>query len=420
MRISVKTFLMLFVLGTCWTAVYSLPFIQYLLYDPFREAIGCSNAQLGLLMTIFGLGNIFGAPLGGWLADRFDYRKIYVGSLLVCGVLAIYFASAISYSNALIVWVGLAVGVLVMNYPSHIKIVRMLASDSDQGKIFGLNESFGGAASIIVNAILLFVFARFAKQLWGMRAVVYIIGALCLVCAVICIFMLKNVGKTVENGAVKEDDEPRMTGKEFVSIIKNPATWIIGFSIFAVYSFVVSMSYFTPYFTAVIGGTVAVSGLISLVRTYGLRLVGAPLGGYLADKFKSVSKLLIVIFVIGILILTVFLSMVSYLSTGIFILLTLIVGTIVYMGKGCYYALVTELHVSRAHSASTIGVAAALGFSPDVFMFALAGHWIDKYGNTGYRYLFLFQLIILVIGILGSIFALAYKKKYHSEKEEEN
>lgn len=419
MRISVKTFLMLFVLGMCWTAVYSLPFIQYLLYDPFREAIGCSNAQLGLLMTIFGLGNIFGAPLGGWLADRFDYRKIYVGSLLVCGVLAIFFASSISYSNALFVWVGLAVGVLVMNYPSHIKIVRMLASDSDQGKIFGLNESFGGAASIIVNAILLFVFARFAKQFWGIRAVVYIIGALCLVCAVVCIFMLKNVGRTEKSGAAKEE-EHRMTGKEFVSIIKNPATWIIGFSIFAVYSFVVSMSYFTPYFTAVIGGTVAVSGLISLVRTYGLRLVGAPLGGYLADKFKSVSKLLIVIFAIGILILTIFLSMVSYLSAGIFILLTLVVGTIVYMGKGCYYALVTELHVSRAHSASTIGVAAALGFSPDVFMFALAGHWIDKYGNAGYKYLFLFQLIILVIGILGSICALAYKKKYHSEKEAVN
>lgn len=418
MRISVKTFLKLFVLGMSWTAVYSLPFIQYLLYDPFRESLKCTNAQLGLLMTIFGLGNVLGAPLGGWLADRFDYRKIYVGSLVVCGVCSIYFASAISYPNALFVWVGLAVGVLVMNYPSHIKIVRMLADDGDQGKIFGLNESFGGIASIIVNAVLLFVFARFAKQFFGIRAVIYLIGALCFICAVVCAFMLRGVGRTDENVAAEE--EHKMTGKEFFSIVKNPATWIIGFSIFVVYSFVVSMSYFTPYFTAVMGGTVAVSGLISLVRTYGLRLVGAPLGGWLADKFKSVSKLLLVIFGIGIIVLSIFLSMVSYITAGLFILLTLIVGTIVYMGKGSYYALVTELHVPRDHSASTIGVAAALGFSPDIFMFALAGHWIDKYGNAGYKYLFIFQLIILVVGIFGSICALAYKKKYHSEKEEAN
>lgn len=65
MKLSVKTFVQLFILGTCWTIVYALPFIQYILYDPLLEQLGCSNTQLGLLMTIFGLGNIFGAPVGG-------------------------------------------------------------------------------------------------------------------------------------------------------------------------------------------------------------------------------------------------------------------------------------------------------------------------------------------------------------------
>ena len=89
MKITAKTFVKLTVLGMSWTIVYTLAFIQYILYDPFLESIGCTNAQLGLLMTIFGLGNVLGAPVGGWLADRFDYKKIYVGSLIVNGVLPI-------------------------------------------------------------------------------------------------------------------------------------------------------------------------------------------------------------------------------------------------------------------------------------------------------------------------------------------
>lgn len=91
MKLSVKTFVQLFILGTCWTIVYALPFIQYILYDPLLEQLGCSNTQLGLLMTIFGLGNIFGAPVGGWLADRFDYKKIFVASIVLNGVLSIIF-----------------------------------------------------------------------------------------------------------------------------------------------------------------------------------------------------------------------------------------------------------------------------------------------------------------------------------------
>lgn len=416
MKITAKTFVKLTVLGMSWTIVYTLAFIQYILYDPFLESIGCTNAQLGLLMTIFGLGNVLGAPVGGWLADRFDYKKIYVGSLIVNGVLPILFANSMNYGTAIVIWIGLAVGALVMNYPSHIKIVRMLADDSNQGKIFGLNESFVGITGIVLNAILLFAFAKFGEGILGVKAVIYIIGIVSILCAIASAFILKDVGKG-ENFETKEKKE-KITGKDYLTILRSPATWLIGLGIFSVYSCAVSMSYFTPYFTAVIGGTVAISGALSLIRTYALRLVGAPLGGWLCDKTKSVSKVLLVVYGIGIAIQIVFIGFVSYISAAVFILLTLVIGTIVYMGKGSYYALATELKVPRRFSASTIGIAAALGFSPDIFMFALAGHWIDKYGNDGYRYIFIFQMIIFIVGILGCLYALRYRKKLESQPEE--
>ena len=407
---SFKSVLKLFILGMSWACIYLLGFIQYLLYDPFKEALGCTNAQLGFLMTIFGLGNIFGAPIGGWLADRFDYRKIYTFSLVGNGVLSLIFAFNMTYSMAVIVWIGLAITTLVMHYPSHIKIVGLLADDKNQGKIFGFNEAFIGIGNIIANAILLYLFARGAEAIGGIKLVIYGIAVLSFIIAAAVWWILHDV----KGGAAEtKSNAPaeKIAGKDFFIVLTSPTTWIVGIGIFSVYSFAVTMSYFTPYLTAVLGGTVAISGVISIIRTHGTRLIGAPLGGFLSDRMGSVSKVLIIIYLCGIAMLLLFLKLPTTVSISIFVFMTLIVACLVYMGKGIYYAVPAELAIPKKYAATTVGIAAALGFSPDIFLFALAGHWLDNYGNDGYTYLFIYQIIVLAIGIAGSLLALHYRKK---------
>ena len=87
------------------------------------------------------------------------------------------------------------------------------------------------------------------------------------------------------------------------------------------------------------------------------------------------------------------------------------------MGKGIYYAVSSEMMVPPQYAATTVGIAAALGFSPDIFLFPLAGYWLDNYGANGYRYLFTFQAVVMAIGILGSLYALHYKKKVAAAAE---
>ena len=76
-------------IALAWEVVYMIPFIQYTLYDPMLNALQCSNTQLGFLLSIYGLGNVFGAPIGGWLADKFDYKKITLWSVILNGVISI-------------------------------------------------------------------------------------------------------------------------------------------------------------------------------------------------------------------------------------------------------------------------------------------------------------------------------------------
>ena len=104
-RFSIGLIFKFVVLGLSWTMAYNLAFLQYTLYDPMLETFGCSNAQLGLLLTIFGIFNILGAPIGGWLCDKFNCKAIYVGSMIVLGLFSALLLFNTSYSMAVVVWI---------------------------------------------------------------------------------------------------------------------------------------------------------------------------------------------------------------------------------------------------------------------------------------------------------------------------
>lgn len=401
-----KLLFQLTIIAICWEVVYIIPFIQYTLYDPILQALQCTNTQLGLLLTIYGLGNIFGAPVGGWLADRFDYRKIILGSVFLNGVVSIAFAYNMNYKFALVTWVGCAITSLVMNYPSMVKILRVIGKEN-QGKVYGFNEAMVGVSGVVMGAAFLYLYTKIGVPALGMKWVMISLGVLSFVMCPILWYVIKDV----EAEDIKDDDSEKMTMKDFMIVLKSPNTWLVGISIFCVYSFTVTMSYFTPYVTSVLGGSVALSGGLAIVRQHGLKLFGAPFGGFCADKLKSPTKVLLPIYVFGIITIVLFLVLPSSTPMMIFIALTFIVGLLGYMGKGIYYAVQEEVDVPVRYSATTIGIAAALGFSPDVFQFALIGYWIDTFGNKGYTYTFIFQIAILVVGIFAGLYILNLKKK---------
>ncbi len=280
------------IMGACWSICYLIPFIQYVFYDPFQEMLGCTNAQLGLLMTVYGLGNLYGCPIGGWIADRFNYKIVYSASVLVNGILGIIFVLNPTYSAALVMWVGFSVASLVMNYPAHIKIVRNLVGDGDQGKIFGFNETAVGIANIVFNAFMMLLFTKFLEGTAGLKAAILGLSVISILLCFAAWFIIENPNR------VKKEGEPavekyKMGVRDYKIILKNPATWLIALSIFSIYSFLTTMSYFTPYFTDVLGATVTFTGVVAIVRTYIMTLFGAPLGGLLTDKLGSASKVLL-------------------------------------------------------------------------------------------------------------------------------
>ena len=320
-------------LGACWSIVYLIPFIQYIWYDPFQEFIGATNTQLGLLITVYGFGNVFGAPIGGWLADRFNYKYIYVASVFLNGVFSLLFVLNPTYTFAFLMWIGFAVASLFLNYPTHIKIVRDLTTDENQGKIFGMNETCIGIFNIIFNAVMMLLYVKFMEGIAGMKAAIIGIAILSFVLTVLIAFVLDNPKEKLAKKAAEATEKTSFL-KDAKVIVKSPATWLVALNVFAVYSFLNTLTYFTPYFTDVLGVTVVFTGWVAIARQHGMTLVGAPVGGFLSDLVKSPSKVLLGVYAVGVLGLIYLIQAGEGVGAAFLIALTLIMSAFVYIGGG--------------------------------------------------------------------------------------
>ncbi len=406
-----KRVITIFLMGTAYAIVYALPFVQYVFYDPMVEGLKATNAQLGVLIALFGLGNIFGAPLGGWLSDKYNYKNIYILGIVGTSALNFAFAFNMNYKFAIFIWFGLAITALFAFFPSHTKIIRFLGDENTQGQVFGLAESAAGIGSVLVNFIGLYLYSRANTGILGLRNAVLGYGVAGIIIAIILWFI---IDEPVEGDKVEEIES--VTLGDFWLVLKYPGTWFAGIAIFATYTLYVSLSYFTPYFTQVLGVSVAFSGLLSIIRIYLIRFIGAPLGGYMGDRINSVTKVLLISFVTAIVIIGTFLKLPAGASMIIIVTLTLLISVCTYVARGNMFAVPAEVKSPKRYAAMTAGITCAIGYSPDLFQFTLFGRWLDKYGNNGYKYIFLYTIVILSIGVINSILTLKFKKRMRNGK----
>ena len=74
-----KKYLIIFIIASGTTVMYSLPYLKSTFYDPMRAALGLDHQQLGNLISMYGiLATILYFP-GGFLADKLHSRLKVIG-----------------------------------------------------------------------------------------------------------------------------------------------------------------------------------------------------------------------------------------------------------------------------------------------------------------------------------------------------
>ena len=386
--------------------IFQLPYIRETFYVPIQNAMNLTNEQMGLLSSGYAAMATLSYFVGGIIADKFSARKLLTFSFLATGALGLWFSTFPGFQISRIIFILMGISTIITYWSACIKATRMLGTEEEQGRLFGLQEGLRG----VLNALLVFgmtaAFSAFADEIAGAAAAIR-------VCAIAVIII------GILNWFVIEDTKAEEQTESLGSVVKGmfkclliPRVWLLVGIIFTAYSVYGLIGYVTTYAQQFYGMTATTAATLGGVR-YLLQGVGGIVGGFLADKLHSRMKV-IGGGCIGLAI-----------SFGIYIILPgtpglcgAVIGNFffglifIYAVRSQYFAVHQDADIPLSLSGRVSGISSALGYLPDVFMYTLVGGWMDSYGRRGYNMTWIYAIVAALFCVLLTfIFSKVVKKK---------
>lgn len=398
-------------LGLGFAVVMGFMYMQYVYYDAMIETFGVSNAELGLLITILGITALVTAlPLGA-LADRLDCKKALSFSLFAMMIGVGILALIPTYPVAIGVWLCDGI-VMSLWYSAIYKVVRVIAPPDAVGKSFGMFGIGTALGSIVVNVAGLALYDYFAETFslqMGLSSILWAFFTAGMISSIGGYLLIR--GFKVQGDDAEEKEKTNV--KTVLRALKSPSVWLYVLGCFCIYSFQVSISYFTPYFTAVLGASLTFSGVVAIFRQYGLRIISAPFGGWLGDRIGGTAKVIRGSFAILVVFVLIVLFLPSTTPIWALVILVFAIGLLGTMNISLQASISEDALVPPEQMGLAVGMTALL--TADLFQPAMFGAWLDAFGNTGYTYIWVYTIAILVIGIIVLTVMIRRKKKLLGE-----
>lgn len=396
-----------------YSSMYLLPYIKYIFYDAVVEATGFTNTQIGFTLTVYIIASIICTIPSGWLADKFEPKKMLVISgfaHFVVSLLTLVFIR--NYPMTLVCFFLMGITSLLGFWCPVFKAVSQVGTEEEQGRYYGLFEGFNGIGSMVFNFGALWVYGRITGGSVAALKAVYIFYAVSsLVATLMVAFLYKKDKNAVEGTSEKKE---RASTKEILSVLKVPKVWLFSLLVFGIYGFYCGSSYLTPYFSTVLGVSVVFSGSLATLKNYGTRLVGAPVAGMLCDKIGRL-KFMIIAGALTIALMIVFMLMPANSSALIPIMIIMFALALVNVSmKGTMFSVIDEMGVDSKVAGMAIAIASLIGFNlPDVALHPIFGAVLDANEPVkAYKIIFgvLFAMLALAF-VMAIILSATVKKK---------
>lgn len=402
--------------GFLYSSMFLLPYIKYIFYDAVAAASGFNNTQIGFTLSIYIVASIIATIPSGYIADRYDPKKMMVISGVGHAILSfLYLLFIENYVVTLIIYFGLGITSVLMFWSPCFKAVSLAGKPEDQGKLYGWFESFNGVGSMIMNFGALWAFGLIVGDDVGALKAVVIFYAVCsVISTLLVVFLYKSDESAVAADKLAQSaPKEKASAKEIFAVLKMPKVWLFSLIVFGIYGFYVGSSYLTPYFTAVLGVTVTFSGALATLKNYGTRFVGAPVAGVICDKIGRL-KFVGYGFVVMIILMIVFIMMPANPNVLIPVMILMFALALVNVSmKGVEFSIIDEIGVDQKVNGMAISIASLVGFNlPDVALHPICGALLDAFeAVTAYKIIFYILLGMLVMGFIMTLILLGIIKK---------
>ena len=389
--------------------IYWFLSIKTVTYEPFRAALGVTNAELGTLLGITGFVQVFGYITLGWLQDMLQIRGIIMIDLIVYALLALSLALLPTppFWWLCVVFAGFGLFGEALYWPTVQKATRGMSGPTHQAALFSTQEALRGAMGFIANLVTLLLFVTFGSQVIGVR-----MAMICypLVMVALAYVVFHNVPadflqKTPEMHEVATK-LPRTSPGIVLTTLRSPIVWTTGLAAFAGYTAYIAV---TTYALVLFQSTFSINdtyiAALGMINTGILPVVAALLSGWIARRFRSSSQWMTVLFVAAATLSFAVIPLSGSDTPYAGLIATGFLALCCYAIRAVYFVPIGEYDIDDAHAATVMSVASFLGYLPSFLAYPIFGTIIDaaSNGHSAQRTIFLVLGIVCIIGMLISV-----------------
>ena len=394
--------------------IFKLSSMKDVFYVPMQADWGLTNTQIGFGFTIYAAVQTIGLYSSLYIADRFSKKILLPAGLIGVGLCGAYLTTLPPFSGYLIAFGAMAFFGEVVYWPVLLKAVRLLGNRDEQGRMFGFLEAGRGVVDVLIASGALFVFVQFGEGKAGMQAGLVYYTLITIIVGIITYFIVDADDRTIPQN---DEDVNKQIFKGIKNVVKSPNLWLASFCIFFVYSAYCGLTYFIPFLKDIYALPVALVGAYGIINQYGLKMVGGPVGGYLADKISHSPVIYLKwTFLISAVAMLLFIQL-PHDSMNVYLGMTATLGfgAIIFSQRAIFFAPMDEIGTPREFAGSAMAFGCIIGYMPSMFAYTLYGSLLDNFsGIQGYNYVF---SVMVAFSLLGFICATLLTRRMKMRNE---
>lgn len=389
-------------------SIYPLIYLKSNYQETILAVFGLKMTELNLMYTILGWVFVVGYLPSGLLSDRFSAKKLLAISLFFTGLGGLWFAQVPDSKYVAMIFAIWGFFSVFTFWSAHMKLVKLLATDNEQGTFFGILDGGRGVVEAVLASIALFIFSNIlgksvelADKRTALIAVIYMYSIILIVtAALVMVFVTDDKKKLAADPAKKEAVKSASFKFSDLSILfKNPKIYLHGGIIFMGYAVFWTVYYLGGFLESNVGID-AVTVATVMVIVLWMRPVGGFIGGYLADKIGKEKVQMGALAGAAIcLIMTAMLPVTG--NPGLFMALIVVLGIFLYAIRGTYWSLLGDYKIDAMILGSAIGVISFFGYLPDIILPGFNSMLWNSFGDKGgYNAYFISSAVLGLIGVV--------------------
>ncbi|EFF41636.1 MFS transporter [Mycoplasmopsis alligatoris] len=445
-----KRNLALFILAAADVFMIAAPYYLKSIVPNLQQYLHIEEHQVSTMTAILGGVTLLTQLPGGWLADKFSSRKMVSISVFLTGILTIWFGflalngagvdNETLASQYYIIFALWGVTTTPLFWTPLWKLVSQQTEKEDQGLAYGLQGSYNGFVGVIFIAILgtvaTVLTAKFASTSYKyvpFATFVFMIAALLMILGVLTWIFVEEK-PTSEKFAINT--------KTLFNVMKDWKVWALSFFVMGMYMFQSTFSYYLNQMLAnvVLVPTLALT-IIAGFRLYGLRMAISGFVGRFADKFKSITLLLIGVLFVGFILVTIFIFLPGvssdptinsfatysdeYKQAAMVLMVILLFASafLSWIMVTLRYAQTAEIYRPKNSYGAVSAVLSFIGFSSDAWFYQIAGEVSKNYKDPitktttqgGYQIILGLGIAVAFIGLLFGLAVYLSNYKFNNK-----